>query len=172
MKTVHERFVWAVDLLDGQPSDFILEIGCGVGIAVDLIARRLQSGMITAVDRSEAMIALAVKRNREHIEAGRAEFFTGEFADMRLPDRRYDKVFAFNVSAFWKDPVGELQTVRSHLADDGLLYLFHQPPYDITRRIAEQASAQLRDNGFDSVQTVIGELHPVPAFCIISRPER
>jgi hypothetical protein len=51
MPNIPDRIAWTVDLLDPQPDDTILEVGCGNGAAVSLIAPRLQTGVITAIDR-------------------------------------------------------------------------------------------------------------------------
>jgi SAM-dependent methyltransferase len=114
-----ERFVWAVDTLEVRPADRLLEVGCGHGVAVSLVCERLTTGTITAIDRSPKMIEMATRRNREHVEAGRAvlEAVALEHAD--LGDRRFDKVFAFNVAAFWQQPEAALGAVREHLARDG-----------------------------------------------------
>jgi SAM-dependent methyltransferase len=71
---IADRFVWAVEMLELSPSDRLLEIGCGSGVAVSLICDRLSSGRIVAIDRSPAMIRLASKRNRAHLALGKAAF--------------------------------------------------------------------------------------------------
>jgi len=67
-----ERFVWAVDTLEVRPTDRLLEVGCGHGVAVSLVCERLTTGTVTAIDRSPKMIEMATRRNREHVDAGRA----------------------------------------------------------------------------------------------------
>ncbi|HUG83628.1 MAG TPA: methyltransferase domain-containing protein, partial [Euzebya sp.] len=58
---VPDRIRWAVQLLDVSAEDRVLEIGCGAGVAVRLIADRLShGGEITAIDRS----ATAIRRTR------------------------------------------------------------------------------------------------------------
>ena len=52
----NERFLWAISILQIQPRDEVLEIGCGGGLLVEQIAARLETGRITAIDRSAAMI--------------------------------------------------------------------------------------------------------------------
>jgi protein-L-isoaspartate O-methyltransferase len=61
-----------VDTLALDPADRVLEVGCGHRVAVSLVCERLTSGRITAIDRSEKMIEMATRRNREHIAAGKA----------------------------------------------------------------------------------------------------
>jgi SAM-dependent methyltransferase len=62
---VPERIDWAVRLLDVAPEDEVLEVGCGPGVAVALVCRRLAGGRITAVDRSGTAIQRATSRNAE-----------------------------------------------------------------------------------------------------------
>ena len=71
-----ERFLWTVQVLDPQPADRLLEIGRGQGVAVSLICEALSGGSIVAIDRSQAMIDRATRRNREYVDAGTAVFET------------------------------------------------------------------------------------------------
>jgi ubiquinone/menaquinone biosynthesis C-methylase UbiE len=95
-----ERFVWAVDTLEVHPADRLLEVGCGHGVAVSLVCERLTTGTIAAIDRSPKMIEMATRRNREHVDAGRAALEAIALEDADLGDRRFDKIFAFNVAPF------------------------------------------------------------------------
>src|SRR3954467_13257742 len=119
-----ERFVWAVDTLEVRPTDRLLEVGCGHGVAVSLVCERLTTGTITAIDRSPKMIDMATRTNREHVDAGTAVLEAVALEDADLGDRRFDKVFAFNVAPFWQRPEAALGAVREHLARDGAVYLF------------------------------------------------
>ncbi len=59
-----------------EPTDQLLEIGCGPGVAVSLVCEKLYDGNITAIDRSAKMIETARKRNADHVAAGVASFRT------------------------------------------------------------------------------------------------
>jgi SAM-dependent methyltransferase len=50
---VPDRIAWAVDVLSAGPADRLLEIGCGTGVALELVCDRLGDGQITGIDRSE-----------------------------------------------------------------------------------------------------------------------
>src|SRR3954470_22928690 len=111
-----ERLWWAGDTLALAPADRVLEVGCGQGVAVSLICERLTSGRITAIDRSQKMIEMAARRNREHIAAGRAALKTAALEKAAFGDEQFDKVFAFNVAPFWLQPKEALAIVRQQLA--------------------------------------------------------
>jgi SAM-dependent methyltransferase len=168
-----ERFVWAVDILAVRPADRLLEVGCGHGVAVSLVCERLSTGAILAIDRSPKMIEIATRRNREHIEAGRARLEAVALQDADLGKRRFDKVFAFNVAPFWLDPEAAFGVVRKHLARDGTFYLFwdarHFAPGragDLTKQLAER----VRTGRFSVDRLLTKNLRPVPAVCVIGRP--
>jgi SAM-dependent methyltransferase len=168
-----ERFVWAVDTLALDPADRVLEVGCGHGVAVSLVCERLTSGQITAIDRSQKMIAMATRRNREHITGGRAVLKTAALENANFGNERFDKVFAFNVAPFWLQPKDALRIVRRHLAPDGVLYLFwdarHTRP-GRARDLADRLSEKLRLAKFSVNQLLVKDLRPVPAVCVIAQP--
>lgn len=123
-----ERLVMAVDVLDPQPSDHVLEVGCGHGVAVSLVCARLDDGRMTAIDRSPAMIRAAEERNRSHIESGRLRLETVALADADFGDERFDRVLAVRVGALSRPPGEELAVLRRHLAPGGMVGVFGDYP--------------------------------------------
>jgi protein-L-isoaspartate O-methyltransferase len=143
------RIAWAFDALAPKPSDRLLEIGCGQGLAVAAICERLTSGTILAIDRSATMIAAARRRNQNYIREGKATFVTMALADMTFGSQRFDKVFAINVNLFWRDAARELAIIRSILAPRGRLHLVFEPPTAAqVERIAKETVARLKTGGF------------------------
>ena len=153
-----ERFVWAV--------------GCGHGVAVSLVCERLRTGTITAIDRAPKMVELATRRNREHVDAGQAVFEAVALEDADLGDRRFDKIFAFNVAPFWLQPEAALGAVREHLARDGTVYVFwdarHSAP-ERARGLGDELADRLRQGGLSVDRVLVRDLRPVPAVCVMGR---
>ncbi len=169
-----ERFVWAVDTLEVRPADRLLEVGCGHGVAVSLVCERLATGTITAIDRSPRMIEMATRRNREHVNAGRAMLEAIALEDADLGAQHFDKVFAFNVAPFWLQPKAALSAVREHLVRDGAFYIFWDARHFAPERAADLGNAladRLREGGFSVDRMLVEDLHPVPAVCAVGRPQ-
>jgi ubiquinone/menaquinone biosynthesis C-methylase UbiE len=123
-----ERLRSVVDRLDVWPDDRVLEIGCGQGVAATLVCQRLDTGRLTAVDRSEKMIEAAARRNAMYVEAGKAEFIVAALEDLDLADRRFDKIFAVRVGLFHRDPDRARGLAERWLAPGGTLAAFFDSP--------------------------------------------
>ena len=117
-----------VDRLQIAPHHRVLEIGCGHGVAATLVCDRLESGKLTAVDRSPKMIAAAARRNAAHVAAGRAEFLVMDLEALDLGDRRFDVIFAVRVGLFHREPEKANVLAALHLAPDGRLITDYDAP--------------------------------------------
>lgn len=167
---VPERLEWAVALLGVHPNEHLLEIGCGPGHAVALVCTQLTSGSITAIDRSATMVARARARNRTALEDGRARIEQHVLSEAGL-GRRFQKVFAVNVNAFWTAPAASLGALRRLLQPSGTAYLVYEPPstarlYDLQRRLP----AQLEAHGFDVADVLVQRFQASHGLCISGRP--
>lgn len=143
---IPERLSWAVETLDVRPGERVLELGCGRGVAVQLVCER--GGTVTAVDRSATAIAATAQRNAEHVAAGRVRLVTGTLAD--VGDTGYDKVFAVNVNLFWvRSPAAELADVDRLLAPGGSFHAFYEPPSrEKVAELGEKVGAALAEHGY------------------------
>jgi ubiquinone/menaquinone biosynthesis C-methylase UbiE len=123
-----DRLRAIVEQLDIRPDDRVLEIGCGHGVAATYVCERLESGRLTAIDRSAKMIEAAGRRNAHHVRAGRAEFLVATLEDADLGDRRFDKIFAVRVRLFHAEPERARRLAQRWLAPGGELRAFFDEP--------------------------------------------
>jgi SAM-dependent methyltransferase len=172
MPVIHERFQWAVELLDVKPTQNILEVGCGGGLLAEEIASKLTGGKFIAIDKSLPMLEKAKKRNREFIEKGISEFINADFLKSQLPIKFFDTITAFNVNLFWKSSVRELELIKLAFKSKGKLYIFHQAPYEIKITDTKPIQQKLLDNSFEVVDVQLKKLKPTSAFCIIATPKK
>jgi ubiquinone/menaquinone biosynthesis C-methylase UbiE len=125
---VGERLRRVVDRLDVRPGDSVLEIGCGHGVAATMVCERLETGRLTAIDRSEKMVAAATRRNQAYVDRGIAEFLVAELETLDLGHRRFNKVFAVRVGLFHREPARAHALAERWLAPGGtVLAVFDEP---------------------------------------------
>jgi SAM-dependent methyltransferase len=168
---VPARIRWAIDLLDVQPGNRILEVGCGTGVAVALVCDRLTRGRITAIDRSATAIERAWARNRDHVRSGRAALRNVDLAGFRGTHDQFDKAFAVNVNVFWVgDAESECEVLRRVLGPGGVLRLVYgDDPSGGTRDVGGRVTPKLARHGFTSRVT---RHRSSAAVCITARLRR
>jgi ubiquinone/menaquinone biosynthesis C-methylase UbiE len=133
---MESRFEWAVAEMDLQPEHSVLEIGPGTGIALEIITKRVSAGSVVALDQSSSMIAKAESRLKKSGLNQRVTFIRDNAEAADLSRFRFDRVFAFNVSIFYKDT--DLSHVFDRVLKGGMIGIFFQnPPGSDKRRLIE-----------------------------------
>ena len=101
VQTIPPRIRWAVDLMDVQPADHVLEIGCGPGAGAELICAGWRPASCSrSTDPSRASTAPSALHRSTSRPAG-STVRQIDLATLRVPVKRLNKVFAFNVNLFW-----------------------------------------------------------------------
>jgi predicted TPR repeat methyltransferase len=173
--SIPERLVWTVETLAVEPDEHLLEVGCGPGVAVDLVSQKLVDGTITAIDRSATMVARARQRNHAHVIAGRARIEQQTLADADFHQRSwatpFTKVFAVNVNAFWTAPAPSFAAARSALGADATLFLVYEPPSaERLRSLRRQLRLLLPAHGFRVADERVRDLGKGRGVCVVGRP--
>ncbi|MCB0895544.1 MAG: class I SAM-dependent methyltransferase, partial [Nocardioidaceae bacterium] len=126
------------------------EIGCGPGAGAELICARLQTGKLFAIDRSESGVDRTKRRNKKYVDAGRLTVRQIDLATLRVPVKRLNKVFAFNVNLFWvRACADEVALLHERVVPGGAVYLFYEATQpELVPTIVKKASAALVEGGF------------------------
>src|SRR5258708_36419580 len=131
---------WIVQLLDIQPSDRILEVGCGPGLAIQGFAAHATQGLVAGIDASTLMVQEARKRNATAVGTGRVQIQQWDASTVPYTYASFDTVAATHVIYFGSDVSATLQELRRVVrprGPDGLG--FHIKTY-ITRVAPESDS--------------------------------
>ncbi|WP_406638854.1 class I SAM-dependent methyltransferase [Amycolatopsis sp. WGS_07] len=153
-------------LLDIQPAERVLELGCGPGVAVAALADR--AALVVGVDHSEVVIRQARHRNRSAIRAGRVRLVCASVENLSLSDGPFDAALAVNTLGMWPDPVARLRELARLLRPGGRVALVSQPrmPGVVSASVVEELTGVLSEAGFTQLRTEILDLEP-PAVCVL-----
>ncbi|MCK2244196.1 MULTISPECIES: class I SAM-dependent methyltransferase [unclassified Crossiella] len=162
---------WAVRLLDIQPTDRVIELGCGPGVAIAALASRASRGLVVGVDHSQVMISQASRRNRSAVRAGRVRLTHTPVEQLSISDGPFDAALAVNTVGMWPDPTARLRELARLLRPGGRIALVSQPRCPgataaTSAAAANELAGQLAEAGFEQLRTEMLDLDP-PVACVI-----
>jgi 2-polyprenyl-3-methyl-5-hydroxy-6-metoxy-1,4-benzoquinol methylase len=135
-----QRLVWAVDVLDVQPSDRVLEVGCGHGVAVTLVAERLGDGRIVGIDLEDPKLQAEWEtRSRPNLD-----YRVEEATSLSFADDEFDMATAIEVLEHVPEPEQTLAEM-ARVASRWLLVSVPREP--VWRAVNMARGAYLRDLG-------------------------
>jgi ubiquinone/menaquinone biosynthesis C-methylase UbiE len=91
-------------LIAVQPNDRVLEIGCGTGKLINIMAKKIDKGIISGIDFSSTMVKIAKRRNIKNIASGTVSIIKANFDDISYTKGSFSKVCSVNTLYFWKNP--------------------------------------------------------------------
>lgn len=167
-----KRNVWAVGLLGVEPTDRVLEIGFGPGIAIRELSRRATHGLVCGVDHSEVMVRQATKRNRDAVRAGRVDLRCGSAEHLPAFEEPFDKVLAVNNMGMWREPDERLKELHSLMRPGGRIAIVSQPrspgaTAETTVAAGREIGTRLTGAGLTCIRSDTLALKP-PVVCVIS----
>jgi len=111
---------WTIELMNIQPDNFVLDIGCGGGMAIKEIAKIAKSGFVAGVDYSKIMVQQALKCNAAAVQATRVVIKYGNISKLPFEDESFDKACAIESLNFWPEPIAGLKEMHRVLRPKGL----------------------------------------------------
>jgi SAM-dependent methyltransferase len=162
---------WAVQLLDVQPTDRVIELGCGPGVAIAALATRATRGSVVGVDHSQVMIRQAGRRNRAAVRAGRVRLVHAPVENLSISDGPFDAALAVNAVGMWPDRTARLREIGRLLRPGGRIALVSQPRCPgataaTSAAAADELAGLLTEAGFERLRTEMLDLDP-PAACVL-----
>ena len=104
------------------PGQSVLEIGCGAGAVLGVLADEFPGLRWTGIDREAAQIAFA-KEHLTQLGLGEAELRVGDASDLPWPDASFDHVYAMWFVEHLSDPLPILREARRVLKPGGSITL-------------------------------------------------
>jgi ubiquinone/menaquinone biosynthesis C-methylase UbiE len=165
-----QRNVWAVGLLGVAPTDRVLEIGCGPGIAIRECSRRATQGFVCGVDHSVVMVRQATRRNAAAVRAGRVVLRLGAAEQLPAFAEPFDKVLVINNLGLWHTPDAGLQALYRLMRPGGWIAIVSQPrcpgaTTETTAAAGREIAARLTAAGFENLRSDTLARTP-PVICV------
>ena len=166
-----ERVAWAIQQLDIQPDDHVLEIGYGPGLGIEQAAQ--QAAHVAGLDVSEIMLNQARRRNAVKLNTGNVDLRQGNVRQLLFADQCFDKVFAINSFHIWPDVQAGLVEIERVLKPGGTIAIIEQPPERVTedsviRQRGEAIGQALIEAGFEQTEPIYAELKRGWTVCVLA----
>jgi SAM-dependent methyltransferase len=155
-----------LEVLDLQPADRLLEIGCGGGA---MLRQALESGCrAAAVDHSLDMVRLARSQNHDAVQQGRLALAQASGERVPFRNNTFTCAAMMGVLGFLPDPVAVFREIRRTLVPGGrFVALGSDPrlrgtpaaPEPMASRLSFYEDAELEDLGRAAGFTRVATLH-------------
>lgn len=114
-----EAYRRAISVLGVDADDRVLDVGCGPGQGLALLAARAERGLVAGVDPSEVMVAQARDRNAAAVGAGAIEVRQASAGALPYADAAFTKVCAVHTVRLWPSIDEGLREVHRVLTPGG-----------------------------------------------------
>lgn len=164
-----------IRLLSPSNSDSILDIGCGNGTVLNMLANQCNCDL-TGIDTSMSILKDATKRNCTFVKKGKMTFLCQNANAMTFADQSFSKAYTINTVYFWEslgDTMAEIERVLkpgglfiNTLYTNETLHSFAHTQFGYKQFTTEQLVSAGADAGF------IADVVPIQngdAYCIIYR---
>lgn len=160
----------ALRLLDADPADSVLDIGCGGGRALKRLSQIVSDGKLFGVDYSETAVECTKKENAADVESGKLTVVQGSVSDLPFEENSFDKVYSIESYFFWPDIANDLKEVLRVLKPGGKAVIAgcfmpkreqteemkaHYAALDLHVLSAEEFVLHLQDAGFRKAQAYV-----------------
>lgn len=120
----------AIEALDIDASDHILDVGCGPGRSLAEMAALAPKGRIIGLDPSPLMVKIARSKTRALFAEHRLDVVVGSVARLPFADASFDRILCVHVVYFWHDLPMAFRELARVLKPGGRLALLFRTSAD------------------------------------------
>lgn len=117
---------WGIEHISIASDISILDIGCGGGRAISILAEIADEGKVYGIDYSFDMVELASETNKDAIDSEKVSITQASVSELPFPDAMLDLVTAFETCYFWPDIENDLREIHRVLKDDSTLLIVNE----------------------------------------------
>src|SRR5215471_5745874 len=170
-RSTRQRNAWTLSFLDTGQDDHILEVGCGPGALIQVLAARATDGLVVGADLSPVMLQQAARRNAQAIREGRVRLQLGSATALPFEDASFDKELSANSLPFWPNQEAGVKEMRRVLKPGGVIAIILQPIWARTESEVKQIGARLlallSTVGFQQARLEFKPMKPIASVCAL-----
>ena len=114
---------FAVERLDIQATDKVLDIGFGGGATIEEMLKTIDTGKIYGIDLSQVMVEQAKQKFKLGIESEKVSIEFGDVKQLPFTESTFNKICTVNTIYFWDEPLANLKEIKRVLKSDGKLVI-------------------------------------------------
>jgi ubiquinone/menaquinone biosynthesis C-methylase UbiE len=104
----------------------ILDVGCGAGLAMNLISKIVPDAKINGIDYSDEMVEAATIYNKKLIESKKVTIKKGSVDKLQFKDNMFDIVIATETIYFWPSLLENVKEVYRTLKNNGSFAIINE----------------------------------------------
>jgi SAM-dependent methyltransferase len=108
-------------LLSLKGNESVLDIGCGNGFVLELLAKR-HPCRFDGIDVAEDAVRAASRRCRSYIKGKQMRITLQDGAAMSFDNETFDKAYSINVAYFWPDLIAQMTEIHRVLRPKGVFF--------------------------------------------------
>lgn len=118
--------LWGIRMVKIASDHVILDVGCGGGKTVNLLAQRATRGKVFGIDYSTDMVEYSKKVNKKLIAQDRVQIAEESVEKMSFPNDIFDLVTAVETYYFWPNFKEAIKEMKRVLKPGGKLLLVNE----------------------------------------------
>ena len=150
---------WALSKLPDISPEAILDIGCGGGMMISLLAAKYPDAAVAGIDISDTAVDYARIHNSRLIDEGRCSIIRSSVSDIPYRDYTFDLVVSCESYFFWPDLISDMEEACRVVGPGGHIAIIseaypHPDFYRINEEHERLYGMKLRSNAY--MEALIG----------------
>lgn len=127
MNKAHTRMtIWGLSMIEIKNDVPILDIGCGGGQTIHLLASQNKDREIYGVDYSPQAVETSIHKNTQAVATGRVKICCGDVSSLPFKDKFFGTITAIQTHYFWLDLEHDINEVNRVLRTGGTFIIISE----------------------------------------------
>ncbi|ARI78992.1 class I SAM-dependent methyltransferase [Halobacillus mangrovi] len=125
-KMIHQHkreTYWSIEKLNLQEDEHLLEIGCGAGYGLQLLAEKSAVRKVTGLDISHTILLSSRIRNKRALREQKVQLVHGSVQNLPFSDRVFSRILSIHSIYFWEDLHKAMSEIYRVLKPGGIVFI-------------------------------------------------